>query len=100
VPDVGDDGDGRPLQRQAERGRVGGDGDVQRAGALALSEGGLSAPNLDWEIDRYICTHLCAPEAEHDGAAGAVAHLLGEQAGVRVVLAKSMSCTKHVIAST
>lgn len=38
VPDVGDDRDGRPLKGQAERGGVGGDGDVQGACSLALSE--------------------------------------------------------------
>ena len=31
-------------------------------------------------------SYLCAPEAEHDRAAGAVAYFLGEQAGIRVVL--------------
>jgi hypothetical protein len=37
VPDVGDDSDGRPLKGQAERGRVGGDGDMQGARSLTLS---------------------------------------------------------------
>lgn len=36
VPDVGDDGQGGPLQGEAEGGGVGGDGDVQGAGSLAL----------------------------------------------------------------
>lgn len=27
-------------------------------------------------------THLCAPDPEHDGGSGAVAHLLGEESGV------------------
>lgn len=36
VPDVGDDGDGRPLEGQAEGGAVGGDGDVDGSCSLAL----------------------------------------------------------------
>lgn len=36
VPDVGDDGEGGPLEGEAEGGRVGRDREVEGAGALAL----------------------------------------------------------------
>jgi hypothetical protein len=37
MPDVRDDRERGPLQRETERGRVGGDGDVQRSRSLTLS---------------------------------------------------------------
>lgn len=82
MPDVGDDGDGGPLQGEAEGGRVRGDLDVQGACALALRWCML----VEVGVGRGEGVYLCAPETEHDGAAGAVLDLLGKEARVRVVL--------------
>lgn len=64
VPDVCRDREGRPLQGEADGGGVVGDGGVKLARSLAF----------------------CAPEAQGEGAACAVADFLCEEAGVWVVL--------------
>lgn len=98
VPDVGDHGEGGPLEGQAERGGVGGDGDVEGAGSLALVDG--RKRERRWVLV-VVCScvggflgvregsrfaYLCAPQAEGYHPSGAVSYLLGKEAGARVVL--------------
>lgn len=90
MPDVGNDGEGSPLEGKAEGGSVGGNGDVECSSSLALSrrKKGVSIacrkPGM-----LMVMIYLCAPKSQLYNPASTVSNLLGKEPRVRVVLEQS-----------